>query len=106
MTSRPDLVGQRAKPGAWIRQVVNDAHSDGIVERAAERQLVDVGLNDVCVSEFTCRRVSDIYCRVQVDADDVTCTLMGGQPRVPALAAGAVEYHLAREEIRRHARYP
>src|SRR5689334_9046427 len=94
------------EPGTRIGQVMQYTNGKSIVELARERQVINIGLDDVRVGQ---RSRSDKGCfdrDAEIDTNHVACAPACGELGVPAFAATAFEHDLVAEEFRRHRRDP
>src|SRR5436190_8880983 len=85
---------------------MQDAHGKGVVEDTGQWQMINVGLDHVCIFQLTSGRKSRFNRRAQIDADHLTRSPARGQLRMAAFAAPAFEHHFVPEELRLHRANP
>src|SRR3989440_5959025 len=91
--------GEREKACARVGQVMQHADREGVIERALERQLINVCLDDVRAFMFARRRISRLDRVACINPDDITRAPFERQLRVSSLAATTFEHNLVTKKL-------
>ncbi len=86
--------------------MMQDADRKRVIKRARQRQMVDVGLNNVRIRQVARGFKRRLDRRAEIDADNVARAPLRGELRVTSLAAAAFEHDLVAKKLRLHRRDP
>src|SRR5689334_21078938 len=86
--------------------MMQDAYRKRVIKLARQRQMIDVGLDNVRVRQAAGGVKRRLYRRAEIDADDVASTPLRSELRVTSFAAPALEHNLVAEKLRCDGRDP
>src|SRR5215813_14834019 len=90
---------QRLKTFTGTGQMMKDADRKRAVEHSLQRQMINVGLNDMSVREVSGRGKGDFNGIAQIDGDDVLNAPAGNATRVTTFTASTFKHDFSHEEL-------